>query len=144
MILRASERTPAGYADGQGILVRMEPVTNYGKVLAATSSSHALSVTTHYIVWDVFKCSVRIPASLATAIYHGQFRWPTMFTRGAFSIFSLPPASASGQLAFRSEEERVQLELRVPKEKASPLPKPLPRPRSTTLQSKTLRRSRIF
>jgi hypothetical protein len=110
MILRASEPTPAGYADAQGTLVRTAPVTEYGEVLAATSSSHALSVTTHYIR-DVFKCSVHIPASLATAIYHGQFRWPTMFTRGAFSIFSLPPASATGQLAFRSEEERVQLEL---------------------------------
>jgi hypothetical protein len=110
MILRASELTPAGYANGQGILFRTEPVPKYGEVLAATSSSHALSVTTHYIQ-DVFKCSVHIPASLATAIYYGQFRWPTMFTRGAFSIFSLPPASASGQLAFRSEEERVQLEL---------------------------------
>jgi hypothetical protein len=54
-------------------------VTEYGEVLAATSSSHTLSITTHYI-WDVFKCSVHIPTSLATAIYHGQFRWPTMFT----------------------------------------------------------------
>jgi hypothetical protein len=31
--------------------------------------------------------------------------------RGAFSIFSVPPASASGQLASQTEEERVQLEL---------------------------------
>jgi hypothetical protein len=104
MILRASELAPAGYANGQGILFRTKPVPEYGEVLATTSSSHALSVTTHYI-WDVFKCSVHIPASLATAICHGQFRWPSMFTRGAFSIFSLPPASASGQLAFCSEED---------------------------------------
>jgi hypothetical protein len=110
MILRASEPTAAGYADAQGLLLRTEPVTEYGEVLAATSSSHALSVTVHYIR-DVFKCSVLIPASLATAIYHGQFRWPSMFSRGAFSIFSLPPASATGQLAARTEEERVQLEL---------------------------------
>lgn len=110
MILRASEPPTAGYADAQGKLLRTDPVTEYGEVLAATSSSHALSVTVHYIR-DVFKCSALIPASLATAIYHGQFRWPSMFSRGAFSIFSLPPASATGQLAARTEEERVQLEL---------------------------------
>jgi hypothetical protein len=110
MILQASEPAPTGYPDAQGILVRTEPVTKYGEVLAATLSSHALSVTNHYI-WDVLKCSAHIPASLATAIYHGQFCWPTMFTRGAFSIFLLPPASTTGQLAFRSEEERVQLVL---------------------------------
>jgi hypothetical protein len=34
-----------------------------------------------------------------------------MFARGAFSIFSVPPASASGQLASHTEEERIQLEL---------------------------------
>jgi hypothetical protein len=110
MILRASEPTAAGYSDAQGTLLRTEPVTEYGEVLAATSSSHALSVTVHYIR-DVFKCSVIIPASLATAIYHGQFRWPSMFSRGAYSIFSLPPASASGHLASRTDEDRVQLEL---------------------------------
>jgi hypothetical protein len=110
MILRASEPVAAGYMDAQGNLLRTEPVNEYGEVLAATSSSHALSVTVHYIR-DVFKCSVLVPASLATAIYHGQFRWPSMFSRGAFSIFSLPPASAQGQLAARTEEERVQLEL---------------------------------
>jgi hypothetical protein len=59
----------------------------------------------------VLKCFVHIPASLARALYHRQFRWPTMFARGAFSIFSVPPASASGQLASQTEEERVQLEL---------------------------------
>jgi hypothetical protein len=110
MILRASEPTAAGYSDAQGTLLRTEPVTEYGEVLAATSSSHALSVTVHYIR-DVFKCSVLIPASLATAIYHGQFRWPSMFSRGAFSIFSLPPASATGHLSTRTDEDRVQLEL---------------------------------
>jgi hypothetical protein len=47
MILRASEPTPAGYAGSQGILTRTEPVTEYGEVLAATSSSHTLSVTAH-------------------------------------------------------------------------------------------------
>jgi metal-dependent HD superfamily phosphatase/phosphodiesterase len=91
-------------------------VPKYGEVPAATLASQALSVTTHYI-WDVFKCSVHIPTSLATAVYHGQFRWPTMFTQGAFSIFSLPSASALGQLVFRSEEERVHLELEVTKGK---------------------------
>jgi hypothetical protein len=109
-ILRASEPAPAGYADSQGILTHTEPVTEYGEVLAATSSSHALSVTAYYIR-DVFKCSIHIPASLATALYHGQFCWPTMFARSAFSIFSVPPASASGQLASHMKEERVQLEL---------------------------------
>jgi hypothetical protein len=69
-----------------------------------------LSVSTHYIP-DVFKCLVYIPASLAMAIYHGQFCWPTVFSWGALSIFSLPPASAMGQLAFRSPEECVQLEV---------------------------------
>jgi hypothetical protein len=110
MILRASEPDPAGYVNSQGVLAHTEPVTEYGEVLAATFSSHALSVTAHCI-WDVFKCSVHIPASLATALYHGQFRWPTMFSCGAFSIFSVPQASASGQLASNLEEGRVQLEL---------------------------------
>jgi hypothetical protein len=73
----------AGYANAQGKLLHIDPVTEYGKVLVATLlSSHALSATVHYIR-DVVKC-------LATAIYHGQFRWPLMFSRGAFSIFSLP------------------------------------------------------
>jgi hypothetical protein len=106
----------AGYADAQGILTRSEPLTKYGEVLAATSSSHALSVTAHYI-WDVFKCSVHIPTSHARALYHGQFRWPTMFARAAFSIFSVPPASASGHLASNTEEGRLQLELEATKGK---------------------------
>jgi hypothetical protein len=110
MILRASEPSPSGYADANGLLLRTDPVAEYAEVLAATSSSHALSVTMHYMR-DVFKCSVQIPASLANSIYHGQFRWSSMFSRGAFSIFSLPPASASGHGALRSDEERVQLEL---------------------------------
>lgn len=110
MILRASEPSPSGYADSNGTLLRTEPVAEYAEVLATTSSSHALSVTMHYMR-DIFKCSVQIPASLANSIYHGQFRWSSMFSRGAFSIFSLPPASASGRGAIRSDEERVQLEL---------------------------------
>jgi hypothetical protein len=79
MILRASKPTAAGYANTQGLLLCTEPITAYGEVLAATSSSHALSVMVHYIR-EVFKCSVLIPASLATAIYHGQFCWPSMFS----------------------------------------------------------------
>jgi metal-dependent HD superfamily phosphatase/phosphodiesterase len=65
----------------------------------------------------VLKCFVHIPASLARALYHRQFRWPTMFARGAFSIFSVPPASASGQLTSQTEEERIQLELEASKGK---------------------------
>jgi hypothetical protein len=65
MILCASEPTAAGCANAQGLLLRTEPVTEYGEVLAATLSSNALlSVTVHYI-HDVFKCSILIPASLA-------------------------------------------------------------------------------
>jgi hypothetical protein len=110
MILRASEPSTLGYADANGILLRTKPVAEYAEVLSATSSSHALSVTMHYMR-DIFKCSVQIPASLANSVYHGQFRWSSMFSRGTFSIFSLPPASASGRAALRSDEERVQLEL---------------------------------
>jgi hypothetical protein len=119
MILQATESAPTCYAKAQGTLVRTEPVIEYSEVLAATLSSHALSVTTHYIR-EVCKCSVHIPVSLATAIYHGQFRCPMMLSLGAFSIFLLPPASAKGQLAFQSKEERVQSELEATEGKGTP------------------------
>jgi hypothetical protein len=80
---------PLGLRASQGTPVCTEPVTEYSKVLATTLSSHALSITTHYIR-DIFKCSVQIPASLTMAIYHRQFRWPAMSgARRAFRIFSL-------------------------------------------------------
>jgi hypothetical protein len=75
-------------------------------------------VTVHYIC-NVFKCSVLILASLATAIYHGQFHLPLMFSHGAFSIISLAPASAMGQLTARTKEEHIQLELEATGEAGS-------------------------
>jgi hypothetical protein len=41
-----------------------------------------------------------------------------MFSRGAFSIFLLPPASATGgHLSIHTDEDRVQLELEATKGK---------------------------
>ena len=106
MILRASEPDPAGYCAPNGTLNRTAPVSTYMEILASGSSAQALAVIGFYLN-DKFKLSSLIAASLAVAIYTGNIKWFNRFTRGAFSIFSCPHASAVG-FNGHSEEDRTQ------------------------------------
>jgi len=90
MILAASSK--------DGTDVPIDPVKNCTDFFKQKSAVHAqihLNQTLH----SVFKCSVIVPVSLATALYHGNFLWDRADTPNNFCSFLLgkpPPLSQNG------------------------------------------------